>query len=370
MKNFAIYCFLAMLAGCVNSEHSMPPELVKIGATLPLSGDAAQWGKNTQDGINMALDKINKSGGVLGREVMVVYEDTRALPKEGVTAYRKLLSFDKVEAIIDDSVSGITLAMAPLAEADKVVILATGATSPKITNAGKFIYRIWNSDSYEGEMSANFAFTQMKTRRAAVLYINNDYGNGLELVFKTVFRELGGDVTASESFKQGSTDMRTQLTKVKNSNPETVYLVGYPKEIPVALRQIRELGIKVSLLGTVAMQDEQLLTSAGDSAEGLMFPFPLEPAGSHVGSFKKEFKAKYNREPGLTADVGYDSINMIVEAIKLSGGASGDEIREGLDQIRNYPGVSGQMTFDINGDVQKPMAMKIVENGEFNWFKK
>jgi len=340
---------------------------ITIGATLPLSGDAAAWGKNTQEGIELALQEINASGGVLGKQIVVVYEDTQALPKEGVSAYRKLVSVDGVPAIIDDSVSGVTLAMAPMAEKDNVVILATGATAPKISEAGEYIFRIWNSDAYEGEISADYAFDTLGLRSVAILYINNEYGKGLEEVFKSRFESRGGNVPISEAFGQNSTDMRTQLSKIQASNPDGLYLVGYPKEIPIALRQARELGLNVSLLGTVAMQDPQLLESAGYAAEGLMFPYPQDPTGEQVDHFKQAFQKQYGKEPGITADVGYDAIKMIVIAIELSGGTTGEDIRIGLNMLKDYPGVSGTMTFDENGDVHKPMGIKIVEGGMFVW---
>ena len=195
--------------GACERKQSDDQEIITIGATLPLTGDAAVWGKNTQKGIDLALAEINAAGGVLGHELRVVYEDTQALAREGVNAYRKLVATHNVPAIIDDSVSSVTLAIAPLAQKNKVVILATGATAPKISDAGEFIFRIWNSDAYEGEVAARFAYHDLGHRSAAVLYINNDYGKGLEQVFKVEFSKLGGKITASESFAQSATNMRT-----------------------------------------------------------------------------------------------------------------------------------------------------------------
>lgn len=342
-------------------------EVVNIGSTLPLSGDAAIWGKNTQEGINLAVEEINASGGVLGRKLVVVYEDTKALPKEGVTAYRKLITVDEVKVIIDDSVSGVTLAMAPLAQNDHVVIVATGATAPKISEAGEYIFRIWNSDAYEGEVTANYAFDTLDLRSVAVLYINNEYGKGLELVFKARFTARGGKIPFSESFAQNATDMRTQITKIQAIKPDGMYLVGYPKEIPIALKQAKELGVNISLIGTVAMQDPQLIQSAGNAAEGLIFPYPKDPSGEHITRFKEAFQWKYGKEPGITADVGYDAVKMIAKAMELSGGTTGEDIRKGLNMLKDYPGVSGMMTFDENGDVHKPMGIKVVLKGKFVW---
>lgn len=342
---------------------------IKIGATLPLSGDAAAWGNNTREGIELALNEINKKGGVLGKKLKVIYEDTEALPQKGVNSYKKLVQVDKVVAIIDDSVSSVTLALAPLAQKDHIVILATGATAPAISQAGEYIFRIWNSDSYEGQVAAEYVFNNLGLREVAILYINNDYGKGLEDVFKNKFQKLGGKIVSSQTFDQNSSDMRSQLTKIKATDPKGLYLVGYPKEIPVALKQAKELSLSVKLIGTVAMQDPKLIESAREAAEGLMFPYPKDPSGEHVVTFRKAYQRRYSKEPGITCDVGYDAIMMIAEAVRLSGGFTGENIRNGLNMLRDYLGVSGQMTFDINGDVHKPMGMKIVRKEQFIWLE-
>jgi branched-chain amino acid transport system substrate-binding protein len=359
-----------VFSGCMKKEEKAGREEkkeIRIGATLPLTGDAAVWGKNTQEGIDLALGEINAGGGILGRKLSIVYEDTKAAPSEGVSAYRKLTSISKVKVIIDDSVSGVTLAMAPLAQKDHVVVLSTGATAPKISEAGEYIFRIWNSDAYEGEVSADYAFDTLGLRSVSTLYINNDYGSGLEQVFTTRFTGRGGKIQLSESFEQNTADMRTQLAKIQAGKPEALYLVGYPKEIPIALRQARELGMTMPFLGTVAMQDPQLIQSAGYSAEGLIFPYPKDSAGQDAAVFKSSFHKKYAKEPGITADVGYDAVNMIAKAMEISGGTGGEDIVKGLNLLKAYPGASGVMTFDQNGDVHKPMGLKTVSKGQFVW---
>lgn len=338
-----------------------------IGATLPLTGDAAQWGKNTQDGINLAVEEINNNDGILGKKISIVYEDTKALPKEGINAYQKLRTEYNVQAIIDDSVSSVTLSMAPMAEKDQVVILATGATAPKITEAGDFIFRIWNSDLYEGEFVAKYAFEKMNLKKIAIVYINNDYGKGLEEVFKLKFKQFGGEVTDSAAFDQNTTDYKTQLVKINANKPEAIYLVGYPKEIPLVLKQIKEMGLKARLLGTVAMQDDQLLKIAGNAAEGLIFPYPEDPTGDNVKRFEANYTKKYGKKPGITSDVGYDAVYMIKNAIELTKNFNGISIKDGLYKIENFPGASGKMTFDKNGDVHKLMNIKVVNNGNFEW---
>lgn len=346
MKSKTWFLLLALAAACIIAVFVIvlrpaSDKTLRFGATLPLTGDAAIWGKNTQEGVDLAVEEINAQGGVLGQRITIIYEDTRAMPKDGVSAFQKLASVDRVPAIIDDSVSSVTLAMAPLANQSKVVVLATGATAPAISSAGPFIFRIWNSDAYEGEVMADHAYNKMGIRRVAVLYINNDYGTGLRDVFTKTFPQRGGAVTVAESFEQNATDFRTQLTKIKAVNPDGLYLVGYPKEIPVALLQARELGVQCKLLGTVAMLDPQLVAAAGNAAEGLVFPYPRPATGAHVDHFQKAFKQKYGKDPGITSDVGYDAVKMLVAAVGASGGATGEDIRIGLGKLKDFQGVSG-----------------------------
>jgi len=362
-----IIVVVAVLAIVIRGTRPSNPGELTIGATLPLSGDAAVFGKNTQEGIDLAISEINDNGGVLGQKVRVSYEDTKALAKEGVTAYQKLTTVDRVPAIIDDSVSSVTLAMAPLADRNHVVVLATGATAPQISGVSKYVFRIWNSDAYEGEVIAQHATSAMGLKNVAILYINNEYGKGLEGVFRSEFSRRGGRIAAAESFEQSSTDVRTQLTKIREASPDGLYLIGYPKEIGTALRQAKELGVSAALLGTVALHDQQLVESAGGAAEGLVFPFPKDPSGTQVEKFKTTFSAKYSKAPPVLADVGYDAVKMIVGAIEASKGTSGEQIRQGLTALKDYPGASGQMTFDKNGDVHKPMGIKVIQNGQFVW---
>lgn len=354
------------LGGCGKKE-----EVIKIGAILPLTGDVAMWGNNTKEGIDLAAERMNQAGGVNGTKIMVVYEDSKALPQEGVGAVLKLTTVDKVPAIIDNSVSSVTLAMAPIAEEKKVVIIATGATAPKISEAGNYIFRIWNSDVEEGRIMANYAYDQLGIKKAAILYVNNDYGSGLNEVFHDNFVSRGGEITVSQPFEQSETDFRTQLSKIKGTSPSAIYLVGYPKEVPQCLRQMKELRVNAQVLGTVAFEDPNVIQIAKDAAEGVIYPYPETPAeeDSSLREFRFEYHKKYNKEPGITCDVGYDALNMLVLAMRLSEGYTGEDIQRGLMMIKDYHGASGVMEFDEKGDVHKPIGMKTVKKGTFQWLK-
>jgi len=355
------------IPGCGKNEKE-----IKIGAILPLTGDVAVWGNNTKEGIDLAVEKINNSGGINESKVEIIYEDSKALPSEGVSAIRKLITVDKVSSIIDNSVSSITLAMAPIAENNNVVILATGATAPEISEAGEYIFRIWNSDAEEGTVMADYAYDKLGLRNVAILYVNNDYGKGLNDVFNKEFLERGGKILTSQMFEQSEKDFRTQLTKIKENNPDAVYLVGYPREVPQCLKQMKELRLNVKVLSTVAFEDPHILEIAKDAAEEVIYPYPITPIEEDTALqvFLTGYLNKYNKEPGITCDVGYDAVNMIALAIELSGSSKGEDIQKGLMMIKNYHGASGVIEFDKNGDVHKPIGMKTVKDGQFVWFDK
>lgn len=250
-------------------------------------------------------------------------------------------------------------------------MLATGATAPKISEAGDYIFRIWNSDDLEGKVSAKFVYDDLKLYNAAILYINNDYGNGLESVFKKAFEKLGGRIISSESFGQGDTDFRTQLTKIKNGKPEAIYVVGYPKEIALLLKQATELKINSKVIGTVTIEDPNIIKLANKAAEDIIYPYPVVPdkTDSIVRQFNEQYKIKFGKETGITSDVGFDAVNMIVEAIRLGNGMKGEDIQKGLMLIKEFHGASGVMTFDENGDVNKPIGMKTIRKGNFEWYR-
>ena len=354
--------FLLTLAGCGEQK----PESVTIGAVLPLTGSGAIWGQNAKKGIDLALDEINSAGGVKGTKIEVVYEDSETLPKSAVSAFRKLIDTHQIEVCIADIASSNVLAMAPIAESNKIVIISPGASSPEITGAGEYIFRNWSSDALQGVYSAKMAYNVLKFRKVAIVYVNNAYGVGLRDVFTKEFKKLGGEVLIAEAFKQEDTDFRMQLTKIKNANPDGIYLPGYPKEIPLLLKQAKELGLDKQILATEAFEDPKILEVAGDAAEGVIFSYP-KPADQKekvVSDFISNYKKRYGEEPGICSDTGYDAIRIIAWAMEHAGFTS-QKIQKQLLKLKDFPGAAGATTFDENGDVLKPFIFKTVKNGKF-----
>lgn len=355
---------LALIAGCGRSE----AEVIKIGAILPLTGDGAKYGQSARRGIDLAVSEINESGGIEGKLIEILYEDSKLDPRAGTDAIHRLLSIEKVPAVIGAMGSSVTLAIAPIAEDHKVVLLSPTSSAPAITNAGDYVFRNTYSDIFEGVKMGTYAFNQLSFRRVAIFHLDNDFGVGLSNTFSRRFAELGGQVVITESYEAGALHFRTQLAKIRNVNPDGVYVVGY-SEMGRVLRQAREMGITLPVISCIMFEDPTIVQVASGAAEGVVYTYPAYNAGSDketVSLFVEEFEETFNQKPDIYAASAFDALRILAQAMKESGFTS-DSIKGALYSIQDYPGVTGTTTFDRNGDVSKPIGIKKVENGDFVW---
>lgn len=363
---------ISMIAGCGSQMPTQPADQassLKIGVLFPLTGDAASYGEKGKRAIDMAVASINAEGGVNGRTVEVIYEDSRAEPKTGVSAMKKLVEIDKVPAVVGDIVSSVTLPVAPIAEKSRVVLMSPTSSAPAITDAGEYIYRIWPSDLAEGSALAEFAVTRgLKT--VAIFHLNNDYGLSIASIFSKTFEEKGGRVLLKEGYLAEATDFRAALTKIKRASPDAVYIAGYYADTSVIVKQARELGLEVQFLGTTAIEDEKFLELAGAAAEGMIYPLAtgFDPASDStmVRNFIVSFKKDYGYEPGWVEAQCYDAFKLLCwAAAEVNGPVTGTAIKQSIDRMSEYEGVTGTIKFDKNGDVSKSVTFKTVRGGRF-----
>lgn len=355
---------LVFSSGCTKNEGKE----IEIGAVLCLTGSGSAYGEDSYRGIQLAVDEINKTGGIKGQTVKLIVEDDQTNPTTSASATSKLINQEKVQIIIGAVTSSSMLADAPIAEKSKVVMLSPGASNPKITSAGDYIFRNWISDALEGKAMADYLYNDENVRKVAILHINNDYGTGLKEVFNQRLKELGGQITDIESYNQDDTDFRTQLIKIIASKPQRIYLPGYYKEMALLLKQSKEIKNKIPFRSVVTFEEPELLKLAGKEADGVIYSSPFYNPGDkkeNVVNFVTAFKKKYNREPGIFAAHGYDAMKIVALAISKAENYSGSKIKDQLYRIKEYPGVSGLTSFDNNGDVIKPVAIKQLQNGKF-----
>ena len=362
MKNIWLVLLLALfVVSCSKKE-----ETIKIGTVLPLTGSAAVWGQNAKKGIELAFDELQKSNEAFAGKIEVIFEDSKSDPIEAVSAIKKLIDINKIQVVIGDIASSNVLAMAPIAEKSKVVLLSPGASNPQISSAGEYIFRNWQSDALEAKVDAQFAFKTLKYRKMAILYVNNAYGVGLESVFVEEFTKLGGAITISEQFKQESTDMRSQLNKIRSMKPDAIYLPGYPPEMAIILKQSKELGIAFPMLSVQAFDDPQIVEIAKEAAEGVIFSIPMPPDTTNtiVRTFIASYRTKFKQEPGVCSNTGYDAFRIVIWALQEKA-RTGEQIREEFLKLKDFPGAAGLTTFDENGDVVRPFIFMVTKSAKF-----
>jgi branched-chain amino acid transport system substrate-binding protein len=358
-----VVLLLCAVAGC--ARRSAQP--VTIGAVLPLTGDLAVYGQEMKKGIDLAVDQAAKGKGSNRLRVTVLYEDDRGDPKTSVTAVEKLIATAKVPVIIGGAISATAVPCVPVAQRSHVVLFSPAATSPKLTGVSPYFFRNWPSDIYDGQAMGEFAARGLGFKRAAVLLVNNEWGVAISKEFERAFQAAGGKIVAKESYQQNATDFRAQLTKIKSTSPQAVYLPGYLKELSNILRQKKELDVSGTALSAYGFYDPKLLQTAGSAAEGAVFTAPAydpkqrKPA---VEAYVKAFHARYGKDPDIWSAQAYDAANIVLSALR-EGGRSGDELRDRIARVKGFDGVAGLTSFDAKGDVQKPLRLMTVRGGKF-----
>lgn len=353
---------VGLMLGCTKGEIEL-----KIGATASLTGKLVNISKSIQNGVELAAEEINKKGGIEGKKIRLVWEDEGDNPQKAVSAIQKLINIHYVPVIIGPISSSSVMAVAPIANRAKVVVLSPGATSPNITYAGEFVFRNRAAGTLEAREMAKYAYDKLGLRNIIVFETNEDYGSGFGSVFKTTFEKMGGKIVLIEKYTQGDTEFRTQLSKFRIYKFDGIYVIGVPNEVGNILKQVRELEIKTTFLMN-NMENPELIITAGNAAEGIFFPAPFFDPNSdkeNVKHFVESYRHRYGDTPDLFAANGYDAVYIIKYAIRKRG-YDGYQIKKALYSIKDFPTVSSErISFDENGDIIQPLVIKTVKNGEF-----
>jgi branched-chain amino acid transport system substrate-binding protein len=340
---------------------------IKIGAIFPITGPLATFGTSCANGAKMAIEEVNLRGGVLGSKIELLVEDDQYKPEEAANAAKKLIERDKVVALIAEVTSSVTLVVAPIAQQSKIVLLTPTATNPKVTQVGDYIFRACFIDDFQGEVMANFVYKNLKLKTAAILTaVTSDYSKGLAQFFKQKYTALGGKIVAEESYSEGDSDFRAQLTKIKAAKPEFVYVPGYYADVGPILLQARELGITVPFGGGDGWDSPVLLQTAGKAAEGCFFSNHYSPDSKElvVQTFVKNYQKKYGTTPDALAALAYDAAKLLVDAINRAGSTDSSKIRDALAATKGFRGVTGVITFDANRNPIKSAVIIEIKGGK------
>ena len=377
MSNSVQFRFCALLAvvltwavgftNCRNKEPSSRTS-IRIGVISPFTGDGANYGKAARTAIDLAVDEVNNAGGIAGKKLELQYEDDKGNPRDALSAFQKLASIDKVPAILGPFYSGNVLAVAPEAERAHVVILTGSGTSDNIRNAGEYTFRVCPSNETQSRTIADFALNKLNLKNAFVIYRNVDYGVTLRDAFDKAYRSLGGSILGVEAVTADATDLRAQLAKVKSAKPAFVFAAVHYTEGGALLRQAKELGINSVIIGTDGGYDPQLLTIAGNAAEGsywVTVGWGDAQSNPAVSKFKEAYLRRYGEEPGAYSGLYYDATRVLAQAISSAQTLDGPSIQKALQAIHDYEGPTGITNFDSFGDVDKPFAVYQVTGGRF-----
>jgi branched-chain amino acid transport system substrate-binding protein len=348
-------------------------DTIKVGEFACLTGKDATFGQSQHKGIQLALEEINGAGGVLGKQIDLVSEDNQSKAGESATIARKLISRDKVVAILGEVTSGRSLEVAPLAQLSKIPMIATGATNPKVTQTGNYIFRVCFIDDFQGTVMAKFALADLKAKKVATLTsVSSPYSVGLSKYFKETFTKNGGKVVAEQKFNEGDKDFRAQLTAIKAANVDAIFMSGYYTEAALVARQARSLGITQPLIGGDGWESEKLLEIGGDALNNCYYSthFTPENKDPKVAEFVKKFKARWDNEtPDAYAALGYDALYILVDSIKRADGTDSAKLRDAIATTRNFSGASGVTTLDRDRNASKPATIIAIKNSKLQFFK-
>jgi branched-chain amino acid transport system substrate-binding protein len=334
-------------------------QTIDIGVIGTLTGPGQYFGEEQLRGLTIALEEINLQGGIDGRKVNLVIEDSKTDIKEAINAANKLIRFDNVKYIIGDTWNFTTYAILPIINENQVLLISTTENMDQST-ADDYYFRLLPKVSDLVEEIARYMYYQEDSKRVGIVQDLTDFGKEHTTAFVREFKRLGGEVIIIEEAEIFSKDTRTQLLKVKEKNPDTIFSMRSGTQTGLLMKEPKELGIEVKWFSQYGTQNNPIIKSYGEVIEGIFFPYPKEDFDA---GFEKKYRDKYNEIPNIFAANAYDALYILKEAIE-SVGENTDKVKEYLLSLE-YNGASGKISFDQFGDVKKEIVIKSVKNEEF-----
>ena len=344
-------------------------DTIVIGHVGSLTGNEATFGQSSDNGIKLAVEEINKKNGIKGKKVVLKTYDSQGKPEEAAVAATRLVTQDKVLTFLGEVASSRSIAMAPIADSNKVPMISNASTNPKVTKDGDktrpYVFRVCYIDPFQGTVMAKFAVENKKFKKVAILRdVGNDYSVGLANFFTETFKKLGGEITDDVSFKAGDQDFKAQLTKVKGKNPDALYVPGYYTDVALLARQARELGLKQPLMGGDGWDSPKLFEIAKGALDGSYFSnhYSPEDKSPTVQDFIAKYKAAYGgATPDALAVLGYDAASVALAAMDKAKELTGPAVRDEIEKTKDFKGVSGNITLDADHNPVKSSVVIGIE---------
>jgi branched-chain amino acid transport system substrate-binding protein len=354
---------------CGRQQKSGSDLTINIGFFGDLSGPTFNYGQSAVNGVLMAADEINQAGGIDGQRIDVVIEDDKGSPEASAEITGKLIRNYKVVAIIGAGASGNSLAAAPNAQSAKVPMISPSSTNPAVTQVGDYIFRACFIDAFQGEVMARFAANTLKAKKAAIMLdFNSPYSRGLSEFFELSFAKLGGRIAIQQSYSQGDADYRGQLSAIKATAPDVIYIPGYYGDVALIARQARQLGITQPLLGADGWDAPELWELGGDALNGCYISnhYSVDDPSEKIQNFARNYRMRYgNLAPNAHAALAYDALHFLAAAIQKAGTTEGPKLRAALAETKNFPGVTGIISMDAGRNAVKPAVILKLQDGTY-----
>jgi len=353
------------------SASAFAAEPIKIGEVGSMTGSEATFGISTHQGIELAIKEVNSAGGVHGRQLQVISLDDQGKPEEAATAVTRLISQDKVIALLGEVASSRSLAMGPIAQKNKIPMVTPSSTNPKVTEIGDYVFRVCFIDPFQGQVMAQFALDNLKYKKVAILRdVKNDYSVGLANFFTERFKQGGGEIVIDQSYSAGDIDFKAQLTAIRQKKPEAIFVPGYYTEVGLIARQAKNLGIKATLMGGDGWDSPKLTEIGGGAMDNAYFSnhYSSEDTSPQVQQFIEKYKKAYGSVPDGLAAMGYDAAMVLIDAMKRSPAAlKTSDIRAQLAGTKDFQGVTGKITIDDKRNAVKSAVVLKVSKGTFKY---
>jgi branched-chain amino acid transport system substrate-binding protein len=339
---------------------------IVVGHFASMTGNTAHFGQDTDKAVRLAVDEANAAGGVLGKKVRVVTLDDRGDSAEAASAVTRLIDVEHVSALLGEVSSSLSLAGGRVAQRRKIPMISPSSTNPRVTEVGEYIFRVCFLDPFQGKVMATFARTNLKFDKVAILKdVKNDYSIGLADAFKQAYTKMGGTIVAEQSYSAGDTDFSAQVTAIKSTRAQALYVPGYYSEVGAIARTAERLGVKVPLMGGDGWDSPDLYKIGGTALEGSYFSNHSAPEGAtpKAKKFVEDFTKKYGQPPTSLGALGYDAAGVLLDALKRAGKTDPATLRDAIAATKDFEGVSGTITIDAARNAEKSAVVIKITGG-------
>jgi branched-chain amino acid transport system substrate-binding protein len=343
----------------------------KVGAYFSLSGAETQFGTDSKEGIELAIDEVNKAGGVKGKPIKVLFEDDKSNPQEATNKVLQLIDRDKVVALLGEVASSRSRAGGIVANNKKVPMITPSSTNPDVTKVGPFVFRVCFTDDVQGQMGAQFVINTLGKKKIGILYASDDlYSSGLAKEFRDEAKKLGAEIAIEKSFLKTETNFTTYLTEIRDTKPDIIYApIYYNAMVPIA-RQAKAANIAGTMfVGGDGWDADELLKDAGDEMEGAYFTNHYAPDVPWPSAkvFLEKYKARYHRDPTSLGAQAHDAAKLLADAIGRAKGDTREAIRDAIQDTKNFQGATGLITINAERNADKPVVIVQIKGKKFTY---